>query len=129
VHRAANPNVSFTMLPGVAPSAIRTPISRRRCATRNPITPLSPIAASSTPMAANAPNNVAWNRGRPVLRANRSRMVVISTGSVGSSDANNPRSDDAASLGSTYSRKQNDATRSDRHVDNPHGGQVHLAVD
>ena len=47
-----------------APSAIRSPISRRRCATTNASTPYNPIAASDAATTPNAVSSVTLNRRR-----------------------------------------------------------------
>ncbi len=59
VQRTANPRVRRAISRGVAPRAIRTPISRRRCATRKESTPNKPMAAKSAPAPAKTASRVA----------------------------------------------------------------------
>ena len=64
VHRATFAMTILQIAPGVAPSAIRTPISLVWRVTRNPTTPQIPTAANNTPIVAKIDSNTALNRGR-----------------------------------------------------------------
>ncbi len=68
IQRPDSPTTCRATSRGAAPSAMRTPISRRRCATRYDATLYSPLAASSSAIAANAVSNQARKRGRAVSR-------------------------------------------------------------
>jgi len=57
-------NTSPRTEPAFAPRAMRTPISRVRCATEYASTPYRPIAASSVATSANATVNVLIMRSR-----------------------------------------------------------------
>ena len=63
IQRPDSPTTCRATSRGAAPSAIRTPMSRRRCVTRYDATLYSPAAASSSASAANAVSSHAMKRG------------------------------------------------------------------
>jgi hypothetical protein len=91
VHRATLRNTSRRMLCGVAPSTMRTPISRVRCATRYATTPNNPTAARQTPINGNSVSKMVLNRGRPANLLTRCAIASRMTGCVGSMLATSER--------------------------------------
>src|SRR5262249_3923049 len=74
--RSPSPTTSMITRRASAPSATRTPISRIRVDTEYDSTPYTPIAASSSAAAANAPASVALKRGRASAAPTRSSSAI-----------------------------------------------------
>jgi hypothetical protein len=68
--------IKLIMLRGVAPSAVRTPISRVRCATPYDRPPKRPIAAISSANAANPSRRSAYRRSLARLCISRASIVA-----------------------------------------------------
>ncbi len=87
------PTTSVTMSAGCAPSAVRTPISRARCATEYDSTPNSPTPAIASANTPNPTSTTAYSLGLASVVITRSSIVITeSSASEGASARSRLRS-------------------------------------